>query len=97
MSCARATMGIPRNVCKSSESESPVIMHVAWPATASSRNLSSLRSRLARVLNEPLEKNRAFVSSQVAIERGALQRPRKLREGAIGPEQDPGSPGFVTA
>jgi hypothetical protein len=44
-------------------------------------------------LDEPLEKNRAFVSSQVAIRRGALQYPRRLRQDAIGPQQDPGSPG----
>jgi hypothetical protein len=34
--------------------------------------------RRHRVLDEPLEKNRGFVSSQVAIELGALQYPRKL-------------------
>lgn len=42
-------MGIPRNGCKSSKSESPVMMHVDWSATARSRNLLSLTWWLARI------------------------------------------------
>jgi hypothetical protein len=83
------------------------MMHVAWAAMASSRSLSVSHVaarrdrgrciRRHRVLDESLKKNRAFVSSQVAIALGALQYPRKLRGGCYRAPARPRFSSLVTA
>jgi hypothetical protein len=88
MNCAGVTMGIPRNglqveqfgiarddargLAGYGKIQELVVSHVA------ARQDRGECVRRHGALDEPLEKNRAFVSSRVAIELGALQHPCKL-------------------